>query len=77
MLAPKREHVNEINRRMLERMPGPLQESLSIDSAVDDASGVWNTELCNQHDPAGLCNNTVSCSRSALLSSSSATCGLN
>ena len=54
VLAPKREHVAEINKRMLERMPGALHEHLSIDSAVDDASGVWSTELCNQHDPPGL-----------------------
>ena len=54
ILAPKREHVADVNERMLKRMPGVLHESLSLDRAIDDASGVWSTELCNLHDPAGL-----------------------
>lgn len=39
---------------MLTRMPGTQYESRSVDSAVDDATGVWSPEVCNMHDPAGL-----------------------
>lgn len=54
VLAPKREDVDEVNRVMLTRMPGTQHESRSVDSAVDDATGVWSPEVCNMHDPAGL-----------------------
>ena len=54
ILAPKNEDVDEVNAKVLEKLPGDTITFLSADSAVDDTSGLWSTDILNTWNPNGM-----------------------
>ena len=54
ILAPKNEHVDEINREVLSRLPGDELTFISADETTDDTSGLWSTDILNTFEPTGM-----------------------
>ena len=54
ILAPKNDDVEEINTKVLRKLPGAEMSFLSADDTIDDSSGLWSTDILNTWNANGM-----------------------